>query len=113
MMNLPQAASPAIRRAPPAGPARNRYADLLRVCAISSHATRQAVRTNRTGGGPALEVRRSPGSPVSISEGRVASSRGGVLIRDEDGNLVGSIGVSGTVRRTTMLAPWPESRATA
>jgi uncharacterized protein GlcG (DUF336 family) len=32
---------------------------------------------------------------AGISEGRVASSRGGVLIRDRDGNLLGAIGVSG------------------
>ncbi|MDX6336207.1 MAG: hypothetical protein QOG05_3547, partial [Streptosporangiaceae bacterium] len=29
------------------------------------------------------------------SEGRVASSRGGVLIRDKEGTLLGPIGVSG------------------
>jgi uncharacterized protein GlcG (DUF336 family) len=32
---------------------------------------------------------------AAISEGRVASSRGGVLIRDEDGEILGSVGVSG------------------
>jgi uncharacterized protein GlcG (DUF336 family) len=32
---------------------------------------------------------------AAISEGRVASSRGGVLIRNNDGELLGSIGVSG------------------
>jgi len=32
---------------------------------------------------------------AAISEGRVASSRGGVLIRDKDGELLGSVGVSG------------------
>jgi uncharacterized protein GlcG (DUF336 family) len=30
-----------------------------------------------------------------ISDGRIASSRGGVLIRDAEGNLLGAIGVSG------------------
>jgi uncharacterized protein GlcG (DUF336 family) len=36
------------------------------------------------------------GTPLAaISEGRVASSRGGALIRDKDGNLLGAIGVSG------------------
>src|ERR1700743_1852078 len=30
-----------------------------------------------------------------ISEGRVASSRGGALIRDKEGNLLGAIGISG------------------
>jgi uncharacterized protein GlcG (DUF336 family) len=32
---------------------------------------------------------------AAISEGRVASSRGGVLIRDKDGEVLGSVGVSG------------------
>ncbi|MCW2870164.1 heme-binding protein, partial [Actinacidiphila oryziradicis] len=32
---------------------------------------------------------------AAISEGRVASSRGGVLVRDQDGELLGSVGVSG------------------
>lgn len=32
---------------------------------------------------------------AAISDGRVASSRGGVLIRDSDGELLGAIGVSG------------------
>ncbi len=32
---------------------------------------------------------------AAISKGRVASSRGGVLIRDKEGKLLGSIGVSG------------------
>jgi uncharacterized protein GlcG (DUF336 family) len=32
---------------------------------------------------------------TTISEGRVASSRGGALIRDKEGALLGSIGVSG------------------
>jgi uncharacterized protein GlcG (DUF336 family) len=32
---------------------------------------------------------------AAISKGRVASSRGGVLIRDAQGNLLGAIGVSG------------------
>ncbi|WP_194925497.1 heme-binding protein, partial [Catenulispora pinisilvae] len=31
----------------------------------------------------------------AISEGRVAASRGGVLIRDADGEVVGAVGVSG------------------
>jgi uncharacterized protein GlcG (DUF336 family) len=31
----------------------------------------------------------------AISEGRLAPSRGGVLIKDADGELIGSIGVSG------------------
>src|SRR5882762_5247278 len=31
---------------------------------------------------------------AAISEGRVASSRGGVLIRDTEGKLLGAIGVS-------------------
>jgi uncharacterized protein GlcG (DUF336 family) len=30
-----------------------------------------------------------------ISEGRVASSRGGVLIRDSEGRLLGAVGISG------------------
>jgi uncharacterized protein GlcG (DUF336 family) len=32
---------------------------------------------------------------AAISGGRLASSRGGVLIRDEDGEIVGAIGISG------------------
>jgi uncharacterized protein GlcG (DUF336 family) len=32
---------------------------------------------------------------TAISEGRVASSRGGALIRDKGGNLLGAIGISG------------------
>ncbi|MBS2548014.1 heme-binding protein [Catenulispora sp. NL8] len=32
---------------------------------------------------------------AAISEGRVAASRGGVLIRDADGEVVGAVGVSG------------------
>ena len=32
---------------------------------------------------------------ATISEGRIASSRGGVLIRDTQGTLLGAIGVSG------------------
>jgi uncharacterized protein GlcG (DUF336 family) len=32
---------------------------------------------------------------AAISDGRLASSRGGVLIRDGDGEIVGAIGVSG------------------
>lgn len=32
---------------------------------------------------------------AAISEGRVASSRGGVLIRDKDGEVLGSVGISG------------------
>jgi len=32
---------------------------------------------------------------AAISQGRIASSRGGVLIRDARGNLLGAIGVSG------------------
>ena len=32
---------------------------------------------------------------AAISDGRVASSRGGVLIRDKDGEVLGSVGVSG------------------
>ncbi|MDT5365510.1 MAG: hypothetical protein QOC69_7272, partial [Mycobacterium sp.] len=32
---------------------------------------------------------------AAISGGRMASSRGGVLIRDSDGTLLGAVGVSG------------------
>ena len=32
---------------------------------------------------------------AAISEGRIASSRGGVLIRDKEGEVLGSVGVSG------------------
>jgi uncharacterized protein GlcG (DUF336 family) len=32
---------------------------------------------------------------AAISEGRIASSRGGVLVRGEDGEVLGAVGVSG------------------
>ena len=32
---------------------------------------------------------------AAISGGRLASSRGGVLIRDADGEIVGAVGISG------------------
>jgi uncharacterized protein GlcG (DUF336 family) len=32
---------------------------------------------------------------AAISEGRIAASRGGVLIRDKDGEVLGAVGVSG------------------
>jgi uncharacterized protein GlcG (DUF336 family) len=32
---------------------------------------------------------------ATISDGRIASSRGGVLIRDSEGTLLGAIGISG------------------
>jgi uncharacterized protein GlcG (DUF336 family) len=54
-----------------------------------------------TGSGGAVGARHAERDPAffaalaSISEGRIASSRGGVLIRDKDGELLGSIGVSG------------------
>lgn len=37
------------------------------------------------------------GALTAISGGRVASSRGGVLIRDAEGALLGAIGVSGDI----------------
>ena len=54
-----------------------------------------------TGSGGAVGARHAERDPAffsalaAISEGRIASSRGGVLIRDKDGELLGSIGVSG------------------
>jgi uncharacterized protein GlcG (DUF336 family) len=54
-----------------------------------------------TGHGGAAGARHATRDPAffaalaAMSEGRVASSRGGVLIRDKEGNLLGSIGVSG------------------
>jgi uncharacterized protein GlcG (DUF336 family) len=54
-----------------------------------------------TGHGGAAGARHATRDPAffaalaAISEGRVASSRGGVLIRDAEGNLLGAIGVSG------------------
>jgi uncharacterized protein GlcG (DUF336 family) len=54
-----------------------------------------------TGQGGAVGARHATRDPAffaalaSISEGRVASSRGGALIRDTDGTLLGAIGVSG------------------
>jgi uncharacterized protein GlcG (DUF336 family) len=54
-----------------------------------------------TGQGGAAGARHATRDPAffaalaAISEGRIASSRGGVLIRDAQGTLLGSIGVSG------------------
>jgi uncharacterized protein GlcG (DUF336 family) len=54
-----------------------------------------------TGVGGAAGARHASHDPAffaalaAISEGRIASSRGGVLIRDGEGELLGSIGVSG------------------
>lgn len=54
-----------------------------------------------TGQGGAVGARHATRDPsffaalAAISEGRIASSRGGALIRDKEGNLLGAIGVSG------------------
>jgi uncharacterized protein GlcG (DUF336 family) len=54
-----------------------------------------------TGQGGAVGARHATRDPAffaalaAISEGRVASSRGGVLIRDAQGALLGAVGVSG------------------
>jgi uncharacterized protein GlcG (DUF336 family) len=54
-----------------------------------------------TGSGGAVGARHATRDPAffaalaAISEGRVASSRGGVLIRDGEGRLLGAAGVSG------------------
>ncbi|MFC9843220.1 heme-binding protein [Streptomyces sp. NPDC060223] len=54
-----------------------------------------------TGQGGAAGARHATRDPAffaalaAISEGRIASSKGGVLIRDEDGELLGAVGVSG------------------
>ena len=54
-----------------------------------------------TGNGGAAGARHAARDPsffaalAAISEGRIASSRGGALIRDKEGNLLGAIGVSG------------------
>ena len=54
-----------------------------------------------TGHGGAAGARHATRDPAffaalaTISEGRIVSSRGGALIRDKEGNLLGSIGVSG------------------
>jgi uncharacterized protein GlcG (DUF336 family) len=54
-----------------------------------------------TGQGGAAGARHATRDPAffaalaAISEGRIASSKGGVLIRDEDGELIGAVGVSG------------------
>src|ERR1700760_881661 len=54
-----------------------------------------------TGQGGAAGARHATRGPAffaalaSISEGRIASSRGGVLIRSTDGALLGAVGVSG------------------
>ncbi|MEW1776896.1 heme-binding protein [Streptomyces sp. NPDC086777] len=54
-----------------------------------------------TGQGGAAGARHATRDPAffaalaAISEGRIASSKGGVLIRDESGDLIGAVGVSG------------------
>ncbi|MFK0159629.1 heme-binding protein [Streptomyces sp. NPDC090499] len=54
-----------------------------------------------TGQGGAAGARHATRDPAffaalaTISEGRIASSKGGVLIRNEDGTLLGAVGVSG------------------
>jgi uncharacterized protein GlcG (DUF336 family) len=54
-----------------------------------------------TGQGGAVGARHATRDPsffaalAAISEGRIASSRGGALIRDKEGSLLGAIGVSG------------------
>jgi uncharacterized protein GlcG (DUF336 family) len=54
-----------------------------------------------TGQGGAVGARHATRDPsffvalAAISEGRIASSRGGALIRDKEGNLLGAIGISG------------------
>jgi len=54
-----------------------------------------------TGHGGAAGARHATRDPAffsalaAISEGRIASSKGGALIRDEDGELLGAVGVSG------------------
>jgi uncharacterized protein GlcG (DUF336 family) len=54
-----------------------------------------------TGQGGAAGARHAIGDPAffaalaTISAGRIASSRGGVLIRDAQGTLLGAVGVSG------------------
>jgi uncharacterized protein GlcG (DUF336 family) len=54
-----------------------------------------------TGQGGAVGARHAERDPsffaalAAISEGRIASSRGGALIRDKEGNLLGAIGISG------------------
>ncbi|MER5791434.1 heme-binding protein [Streptomyces sp. NPDC001980] len=54
-----------------------------------------------TGQGGAAGARHATRDPAffaalaTISEGRIASSKGGALIRDESGELLGAVGVSG------------------
>jgi uncharacterized protein GlcG (DUF336 family) len=54
-----------------------------------------------TGHGGAAGARHATRDPAffaalaAISEGRIASSRGGLLIRDAEGTLLGAVGVSG------------------
>lgn len=54
-----------------------------------------------TGAGGAAGARHATRDPAffsalaAISDGRIASSRGGVLVRDKDGELLGAVGVSG------------------
>ncbi|MFF3573967.1 GlcG/HbpS family heme-binding protein [Nocardia jiangxiensis] len=52
----------------------------------------------RGGGGVAAHAERTPigfTGISAISGGRLAPARGGVLIRDADGNILGAVGVSG------------------
>lgn len=54
--------------------------------------------TGRGGAAGARHANRDPAffaALAAISQGRIASSRGGVLIRDAGGELLGAIGVSG------------------
>jgi uncharacterized protein GlcG (DUF336 family) len=54
--------------------------------------------TGHGGGAGARHATRDPAffaALAAISDGRIASSRGGVLIRDAQGTLLGAIGVSG------------------
>jgi uncharacterized protein GlcG (DUF336 family) len=64
-------------------------------------------------------ARRAAGNPVFIqalsaaSGGRIIPVPGGVLIRDKSGDIVGAIGISGTLRKTTNSARCTASAAPA
>jgi uncharacterized protein GlcG (DUF336 family) len=64
-----------------------------------SHAKAWGTLGLRRGGGTIAEnARKNPvffATLATISGGRIATSRGGVLIRDENATIIGAIGVSG------------------
>ena len=50
---------------------------------------------------------------TAVSQGRVVPVPGGVLIRNEAGDVVGAVGTRATLPIRTRSAPWPASRPRA